>query len=59
MDIDLETSEALYEKLLQLECESRKKLKAEQKESQLVRAGEPGSSWYKTQFWDGYFIPVS
>lgn len=46
MDIDLETSEALYEKLLQLECESRKKLKAEQKESQLVHssAGEPGSS---------------
>ncbi|XP_004554911.2 3-keto-steroid reductase/17-beta-hydroxysteroid dehydrogenase 7 [Maylandia zebra] len=33
MDIDLETSESLYEKLLQLEREVRKKLKDEQKES--------------------------
>lgn len=34
MDIDLETSESLYEKLLQLECEMRKKLQEKQKEAQ-------------------------
>ncbi|XP_049910056.1 3-keto-steroid reductase isoform X2 [Epinephelus moara] len=33
MDIDLDTSDALYEKLLQLETEVRKKLKEKQKES--------------------------
>lgn len=31
MDIDLETSEALYEQLLHLESEVRKKLKGKQK----------------------------
>ncbi len=46
MDIDLDTSEALFEKLLQLESEVRKKLKEKQKESQSVRsdAARPGSS---------------
>ncbi|XP_041646834.1 3-keto-steroid reductase [Cheilinus undulatus] len=34
MDIDLETSEALYEKLLQMECDVRKKLKDKQNQSQ-------------------------
>lgn len=32
MDIDLETSDALYDKLLQLESEVRKKLKEKQKQ---------------------------
>ncbi|XP_068175984.1 3-keto-steroid reductase/17-beta-hydroxysteroid dehydrogenase 7 [Antennarius striatus] len=36
MDVDLATSEALYEKLLQLENDVRKKLKEKQKESQHV-----------------------
>ncbi|XP_039983611.1 3-keto-steroid reductase [Xiphias gladius] len=36
MDIDLETSEALYEKLLQLESEVRKKLREKQIQSQHV-----------------------
>ncbi|XP_054459346.1 3-keto-steroid reductase [Anoplopoma fimbria] len=34
MDIDVQTSDALYEKLLQLECDLRKKLKDNQQESQ-------------------------
>lgn len=42
MDIDLETSEAFYEKLLQLESEVRKKLRAKQKESQLVHSNAVG-----------------
>lgn len=48
MDIDLETSEALYEKLLQLESEVKKKLKEKEKESHCVlsSAARPGSSWY-------------
>lgn len=42
MDIDLETSEALYEKLLQLESEVRRKLNEKPKESQHVRSGPAG-----------------
>lgn len=41
MDIDLETSGALYEKLLQLESEVRKKLK----EKHSRPAWWPGSPW--------------
>ncbi|XP_045904618.1 3-keto-steroid reductase [Micropterus dolomieu] len=45
MDIDLETSEALYERLLQLESEVREKLKEKQKESQHAHSpAGPGSS---------------
>ncbi|XP_070764928.1 3-keto-steroid reductase/17-beta-hydroxysteroid dehydrogenase 7 isoform X3 [Enoplosus armatus] len=46
MDIDLETSEALYETLLQLEREVRKKLNEKKKESQHADGGPagPGSS---------------
>ncbi|KAM7388488.1 hypothetical protein PAMP_024658 [Pampus punctatissimus] len=43
MDIDLETSDALYEKLLQLESEVKKKLKEKQKQSQHLHSGA-GSS---------------
>lgn len=49
MDIDSETSEALYEKLLQLESEVRKKLKAKQKDSQLVHSR---LSWYSSGIFD-------
>lgn len=54
MDIDSETSEALYEKLLQLESEVRKKLNAKQKDSQLVHSSA-GLSWYLLQFWYIWF----
>lgn len=43
MDIDLETSDALYEKLQQLESEVRKKLKEKQKQLHSGPAGA-GSS---------------
>lgn len=41
MDVDSETAEALYQKLLQLEGDVRRKLKEEQRVSKLVngRAG--------------------
>lgn len=39
MDIDSETSEALYQKLLQLEGEMRGRLKEKQTDSKLVRSG--------------------
>ncbi|KAM7410251.1 hypothetical protein PAMA_001612 [Pampus argenteus] len=43
MDIDLETSDALYEKLLQLEREvKRKKLKEKQKRSKHLHSGHTG-----------------
>lgn len=38
MDIDLKTSEALYDKLMQLENETRKKLKDKQNGSQHVQS---------------------
>ncbi|XP_026160874.1 3-keto-steroid reductase/17-beta-hydroxysteroid dehydrogenase 7 isoform X1 [Mastacembelus armatus] len=44
MDIDLETSEAFYEKLLQLENEVRKKLKEKQPASQCLHSAGPRSS---------------
>nr|XP_020467884.1 3-keto-steroid reductase-like isoform X1 [Monopterus albus] len=44
MDIDLETSEALYEKLLQLESEVRKQFKEKQKALQHLHCAGPGSS---------------
>lgn len=51
MDIDSETSEALYQKLLQLEGEMRGRLKEKQTDSKLVRSGV-GLSWHLVQFRD-------
>lgn len=47
MDIDLETSEALYEELLQLENKAKKNLQVKQKESQLLHRSPAGrgASW--------------
>uniref|UniRef100_A0A3Q4ACI9 3-keto-steroid reductase/17-beta-hydroxysteroid dehydrogenase 7 n=1 Tax=Mola mola TaxID=94237 RepID=A0A3Q4ACI9_MOLML len=44
MDVDLETSEVLFEKLLQLETEVRRKMKGKQKESQLARHSSTAGS---------------
>ena len=55
MDVDLETSEALYEKLLQMESEVRKTLGEKQKKSQRAL----GSSWHNSGMGNGeYFVPV-
>lgn len=43
MDIDLETSESLYQKLLQLECEVRKQLEERQREGRRHPAGSESS----------------
>lgn len=51
MDIDSETSEALFQKLLQLEGEVRRRLKEKQKGSKLVHSGV-GLSWHLVQFQD-------
>lgn len=60
MGIDLETSEALYEELLQLESKVKKKLQVKQKESHLVyrSAAGRGASWDGKQLWGGYVIPT-
>lgn len=42
MDIDLETSEALYEELLQLESKVKKKLQVKRKESRLIHRSAEG-----------------
>lgn len=44
MDVDLEISEVLFEKLLQLETEVRRKMKGKQKESQLARHSSTAGS---------------
>lgn len=57
MDIDSETSEALYQKLLQLEGEVRRRLKEKQRDSKLVHSSA-GLSWYLVQFQDWMLIPA-
>lgn len=57
MDIDSETSEALYQKLLQLEGEVRRRLKEKQRDSKLVHCSA-GLSWYLVQFQDWMLIPA-